>query len=58
VPLPSGPQVRFANLPPETARFWGAGLKAEKIKEFRWLTPKLVGQFEFVVLARGVNRQR
>jgi ATP-dependent DNA ligase len=38
----------FANLPEKTAGRWGAGLTAEKMKECRWLKPKLVGQFEFV----------
>jgi ATP-dependent DNA ligase len=27
---------------------WGAGLTATKMKDCRWLKPKLVGQFEFV----------
>jgi ATP-dependent DNA ligase len=38
----------FANLPEKKAGRWGAGLTAEKMKECRWLKPKLVGQFEFV----------
>jgi ATP-dependent DNA ligase len=38
----------FANLPEKKAGRWGAGLMAEKMKECRWLNPKLVGQFEFV----------
>jgi ATP dependent DNA ligase C terminal region len=38
----------FANLPEKKAGRWGAGLAAEKMKECRWLRPKLVGQFEFV----------
>jgi ATP-dependent DNA ligase len=27
---------------------WGQGLTAEKMKDCRWLRPRLVGQFEFV----------
>jgi bifunctional non-homologous end joining protein LigD len=38
----------FANLPEKKAGRWGAGLTAEKMRECRWLTPMLVGQFEFV----------
>src|SRR3954453_4829055 len=38
----------FANLPEKSAGRWGQGLTAAKMKECRWLAPKLVGQFEFV----------
>jgi ATP-dependent DNA ligase len=38
----------FANLPEKKAGRWGAGLTAAKMRECRWLKPKLVGQFEFV----------
>jgi bifunctional non-homologous end joining protein LigD len=38
----------FANLPEKKAGRWGAGLTAAKMREYRWLTPLLVGQFEFV----------
>jgi len=38
----------FANLPEPKGGRWGAGLTAEKMKECRWVKPKLVGQFEFV----------
>jgi len=38
----------FANLPEKKAGRWGAGLTAAKMDECRWLTPRLVGQFEFV----------
>ncbi len=38
----------FANLPEEKSGRWGAGLTAAKMKDCRWLTPTLVGQFEFV----------
>jgi DNA ligase D-like protein (predicted ligase) len=38
----------FANLPEKKAGRWGAGLTAAKMSECRWLTPKLVAQFEFV----------
>ena len=38
----------FANLPEPRSGRWGAGLTAAKMKECRWLTPVLVGQFEFL----------
>ena len=38
----------FANLPEATSGRWGQGLTAEKMTDCRWLTPTLVGQFEFV----------
>ena len=38
----------FANLPEKKAGRWGAGLTAAKMAECRWLTPQLIGQFEFV----------
>jgi ATP-dependent DNA ligase len=38
----------FANLPEAKSGRWGAGLTAAKMAECRWLTPLLVGQFEFV----------
>jgi bifunctional non-homologous end joining protein LigD len=38
----------FANLPEATSGRWGQGLTAEKMKDCRWLTPSLVGAFEFV----------
>jgi len=38
----------FANLPEKKAGRWGAGLTAAKMEDCRWLTPVLVGQFEFV----------
>ena len=38
----------FANLPEKKAGRWGAGLTAAKMMECRWLSPRLVGQFEFV----------
>jgi bifunctional non-homologous end joining protein LigD len=37
----------FANLPEEKSGRWGVGLTAAKMKDCRWLKPKLVGQFEF-----------
>lgn len=37
----------FANLPEKRAGRWGQGLTAAKMKDCRWLKPKLVGQFEF-----------
>jgi bifunctional non-homologous end joining protein LigD len=38
----------FANLPEARSGRWGQGLTAEKMGDCRWLTPVLVGQFEFV----------
>ena len=38
----------FGNLPEEKSGRWGAGLTAAKMSDCRWLTPTLVGQFEFV----------
>lgn len=38
----------FANLPEKRAGRWGQGLTEEKMAEYRWLRPALVGQFEFV----------
>jgi bifunctional non-homologous end joining protein LigD len=41
-------QCPFANLPEKHAGRWGQGLTAEKMAECRWLSPALVGRFEFV----------
>ena len=41
-------QCPFANLPEKKAGRWGAGLTAAKMAECRWLTPVLVGHFEYV----------
>ena len=38
----------FSNLPESRLGRWGQGLTAAKMKECRWLTPTLVGQFEYV----------
>src|SRR5579864_3409833 len=38
----------FANLPEASAGRWGQGLTADKMNDCRWLTPALVGQFEFL----------
>jgi bifunctional non-homologous end joining protein LigD len=38
----------FANLPEKKSGRWGQGLTAAKMKDCRWLKPKLVAQFEFV----------
>lgn len=38
----------FANLPEEKSGHWALGLTAEKMKECRWLKPRLVGKFEYV----------
>jgi DNA ligase D-like protein (predicted ligase) len=40
-------QCPFANLPEGKSGRWGVGLTAAKMKECRWLTPRLVGQFEY-----------
>ena len=37
----------FSNLPEAKSGRWGAGLTAAKMKDCRWLKPRLVGQFEF-----------
>jgi ATP-dependent DNA ligase len=37
----------FVNLPETRSGRWGAGLTAAKMKNCRWLTPELDGQFEF-----------
>jgi hypothetical protein len=39
---------RFVNLPEKRAGRWGTGLTAKKMADCRWLTPVLVGQFDFV----------
>ena len=41
-------QCPFANLPEARSGRWGQGLTAEKMKDCRWLSPALVGQFEFL----------
>jgi DNA ligase D-like protein (predicted ligase) len=38
----------FVNLPEARAGRWGQGLTAEKMRDCVWLSPVLVGQFEFV----------
>jgi DNA ligase D-like protein (predicted ligase) len=38
----------FANLPEAKSGRWGAGLTTAKMADCRWITPLLVGQFEFV----------
>ena len=38
----------FTNLPEAKSGRWGEGLTAEKMAQCRWLTPMLVGFFEFV----------
>jgi bifunctional non-homologous end joining protein LigD len=38
----------FANLPEEMSSRWGESLTAEKLKECRWVKPKLVCQVAFV----------
>jgi bifunctional non-homologous end joining protein LigD len=42
------PQCPFANLREARSGRWGEGLTAEKLTEYRWLKPLLVGQFEFL----------
>ena len=38
----------FKNLPEKRASRWGESLTAEKMKQYRWVKPKLVCQVEFV----------
>ena len=38
----------FANLPEASSGRWGQGLTADKMNVCLWLTPALVGQFEFL----------
>jgi DNA ligase D-like protein (predicted ligase) len=38
----------FTNLPEQKSGRWGAGLTAAKMKDCRWLDPKLLAQFEFL----------
>lgn len=38
----------FTNLPEETSSRWGESLTAEKMKECRWVKPKLICQVAFV----------
>ena len=38
----------FVNLPEKRVGRWGEGITAAKMKDCRWLRPKLVAQFEFV----------
>lgn len=38
----------FGNLPEVKSGYWGLGLTAEKMKECRWLKPRLVCKFEYV----------
>jgi len=42
------PNCPFANLPESKAGRWGQGLTKAKMADCRWLTPVLVGQFEFL----------
>jgi bifunctional non-homologous end joining protein LigD len=42
------PKCPFVNLPETRSGRWGQGLTAEKMTECVWLTPLLVGQFEFL----------
>jgi DNA ligase D-like protein (predicted ligase) len=42
------PNCPFANLPEAKAGRWGQGLTKAKMADCRWLTPVLVGQFEFL----------
>ena len=41
-------QCPFANLPEDRTSRWGQPITAEKMKECRWVKPKLVCQVEFV----------
>jgi DNA ligase D-like protein (predicted ligase) len=44
------PTCPFVNLPEARSGRWGQGLTAAKMGECRWLSPVLVGQFEFTEL--------
>jgi hypothetical protein len=43
-----GKACPFANLPEKKAGCWNAGLTPEKMRECHWVTPVLIGQFEFL----------
>jgi bifunctional non-homologous end joining protein LigD len=43
----------FANLPQKDKGRWGYGLTAEKMKECRWLKPKLIAQIEYADWTEG-----
>jgi bifunctional non-homologous end joining protein LigD len=43
----------FSNLPQKDKGRWGYGLTAEKMKECRWLKPKLVAQIEYAEWTEG-----
>jgi ATP-dependent DNA ligase len=45
----------FTNLPEKKASRWGEALTAEKMKECRWLKPKLVCQVAFVEWTDGAK---
>ena len=45
----------FMNLPEKKPGRWGAGLTAAKMLDCQWLTPVLVGQFEFVEWTDGAH---
>lgn len=42
------PKCPFSNLPEKKAARWGESLTAEKMKECRWMKPKLICQVAFV----------
>jgi bifunctional non-homologous end joining protein LigD len=41
-------QCPFADLPNSRTSHWGAGITADQMKEFQWLTPAVVAQIRFV----------
>lgn len=49
----AGTKCPFANLPEVGRTRWGEALTAEKMKECRWLRPKLVCQVDFVEWTQG-----
>ena len=49
------PSCPFTNLPEKKASRWGEALTAEKMKECRWLKPKLVCQVAFVEWTDGAK---
>jgi ATP-dependent DNA ligase len=49
------PSCPFTNLPEKKASRWGEALTVEKMKECRWLKPKLVCQVAFVEWTDGAK---
>jgi bifunctional non-homologous end joining protein LigD len=45
----------FANLPTAKTGHWGEGITAEKMKDLRWVKPKLVAQVAFTEWTQGLQ---